>query len=313
MFEDNSGNDGSSSSSSDDDSQDSSTEAAKPSEENEMMHQGGSTPEMDEIGSASPEKTDRLKPDQTKSSWNDLFGFPTTVLAKALCPSASGHKKRFEVGFNGKVFLGRPVFARPDSTWRKPKRPRRSSSRSNITAEKVKKDQGREDALGRNTLNQKKRDNKVSEQDFGAENHSDTQQDGNSMMKAGGSEEVESAEDETDPRVVKRPSAISIPIFKMEKQLAMFNVVFVLQPPPLEYHLRVKEMYDNVTKKLSKALKWEQARSNYVATEAALISSSTKQLDRSSKDSLFDLIAVAHLRRGNATFSYAIPRFDIPV
>jgi len=56
-----------------------------------------------------------------------------------------------------------------------------------------------------------------------------------------------------------------------ESELNMFNVVFVLNPPILEYHLRVEEMYDNVVKKFAKTLKYEQAQSNYVWREAQSI------------------------------------------
>jgi hypothetical protein len=53
--------------------------------------------------------------------------------------------------------------------------------------------------------------------------------------------------------------------------MTMFNVVFVLNPPTLEYQLRVKDMYDNVTRKYAKALKYEQARYNYVWKETKKI------------------------------------------
>ena len=53
--------------------------------------------------------------------------------------------------------------------------------------------------------------------------------------------------------------------------MTMFNVVFVLNPPVLEYSLRVREMYDHIVKKFSKALKWEQSKSNYVWKEAKTI------------------------------------------
>jgi hypothetical protein len=51
----------------------------------------------------------------------------------------------------------------------------------------------------------------------------------------------------------------------------MFNVVFVLNPPTLEYQQRVKEMYDNVTRKYAKALKYEEARFQYVWKESKRI------------------------------------------
>jgi hypothetical protein len=39
----------------------------------------------------------------------------------------------------------------------------------------------------------------------------------------------------------------------------------------LEYSLHLKEMYDNIIKKFGKALKWEQARTDYVWREAQKI------------------------------------------
>jgi hypothetical protein len=50
--------------------------------------------------------------------------------------------------------------------------------------------------------------------------------------------------------------------------LTMFNVVFVMDPPLLEYSMRVKEIYENIIKKFAKALKWEQARTGYVWRES---------------------------------------------
>jgi hypothetical protein len=64
-------------------------------------------------------------------------------------------------------------------------------------------------------------------------------------------------------------------------ELTMFNVVFVMNPPVLEYSLRTKEMYDHVVKKFGKALKWEQARQDYVWTESELITSiKTKHISK---------------------------------
>jgi hypothetical protein len=58
---------------------------------------------------------------------------------------------------------------------------------------------------------------------------------------------------------------------KARDDMTMFNVVFVLNPPALEYQSRVKEMYDNVTRKYAKALKYEQARFQYVWKESKKI------------------------------------------
>ena len=54
--------------------------------------------------------------------------------------------------------------------------------------------------------------------------------------------------------------------------MTMFNVVFVVDPPLLEYSIRTREVYDNIIKKFAKALKWEQARTDYVWREAQAMS-----------------------------------------
>lgn len=63
-----------------------------------------------------------------------------------------------------------------------------------------------------------------------------------------------------------------------KSDLVMFHVVFVMSPPPLDHTHRIKEMYDNVVKKLSRALKWVQARHDYVRIEAKNILTKRQQL-----------------------------------
>lgn len=300
MFKENPADDDSSSSSSDAGSQDSSAEIPKPVEQKEEEgNTGRNTPEVDESGSASPEKSNGLKGAKAKLQWNDLFEYQSSVLAKMLLPTASGHKKRFEVGLNDKVFLGRPVFARPDGTWRKPKKLRRSSSKSNVTAEKVRRIWEQDKGARVEMFDYADKDSGTSGPDTGMESQSDSHRDKKTLNEE---DEIQNGElvEQTHDTKSSRSSKSDMLLPKKEKQksLAIFHVVFVLRPPPLEYHLRVKEMYDNVTKKLSKAMKWEQTRSDYVAREAAVITSLTKHMDKSnSKTRAATVLTIAHVCR----------------
>ena len=286
MFKQTPADDDSSSSSSGDESQDSSAEVPNPIERKEQSGTGNSTPEVDEIGSVSPEKSEGLRRGKAKLQWNDLFGYQSSVLAKVLQPAPSGHKKRFEVGLNGKVFLGRPVFARPDGTWKKPRKLRRSSSRSNLTAEKVKDVAGKDQGAKVETFDYANKDTGTLDPDTGMKSQSDSYQEEEASYKEDGIGSAEPVEETLNLKSNRISKSDMLPPKKeKQKPLAMFHVVFVLQPPPLEYHLRVKEMYDNVTKKLSKAMKWEQTRSGYVARETAVITSLTKHMDVSSSKS----------------------------
>ena len=263
-----------STSSSDNESQDSGAEAPEPSRK-EVVQKGDSPPDVDETGSASPRKNSGLIQNGGQKRWNDLFGYQSGLLARLLCPAASCHKKKFEVGLNENVFIGWPVFARPEGTWKKTRKPRRSSSRSRITAEKAKR---RSKKLVESRLQNISGTDENSDTPRPAitfESQSETDQDG----------EVQDEQDtlpsasKTKLEEINKPSDATTAVPKEERPLVMFNVVFVLKPPPLEYHLRVREMYDNVVKKLGKALRWEQTRSSFVAREAALILSLTEQMN----------------------------------
>ena len=265
----------SSTSSSDSESEDSTAEMAKLNNKEEGQKRY-SPPDAEETGSGSPVKSGGVSQDQKKLQWNDLFGLQSVLLAKLLCPAASCHKKRFEVGLNDNVLLGWPVFARLDGTWKKARKSRRSSSRSKITVEKVK---GNSKELVGHKLS-------VSGTDEASDNSQPmTAVESQSEKDRDGEVQEEQQIPETSVRskakakVHKRYSDAGNSAPKTDKPLAMFNVVFVLKPPPLEYHLRLREMYDNVVKKFGKALRWEQARSNFVARESALIFSLTKHMN----------------------------------
>ena len=95
---------------------------------------------------------------------------------------------------------------------------------------------------------------------------------------------VESA-DETNTQSEDNTTASTKPerTSTTSSELSMFNVVFVMNPPVLEHNLRTKEMYDYVVKKFGKALKWEQARQEYIWNESELITSiKTKHISKHS-------------------------------
>jgi len=272
IFKDRSTFDESTTSSSNDESQDSAAETPEPSQHKQERPTGDSPPDV-ETGSASPQKGNGFQMDQKNSQWNDLFGLPAGVLARLLCPAASSHKKRFEVGINEKVFIGRPMFAKENGAWRKKRRERRSSSRSNMTAEKARRDRQEMKAKKRRTSSIHEEDSEASMQYTENDKASDTNEDDEQALSDG------HVPSEKDCKRFKGLDDPKLPAPKVDHPLAMFHVVFVLKPPPLEYHIRVGEMHEKVVKKFSKALKLEQARTNFVAYEAALIAFLTRNVN----------------------------------
>ena len=220
-----------------------------------------SPPDVEETGSASPEKKDGFREKTPEPQWNDLFAYQASTLAKMLCPPSTSHKKRVEIGLGGKVFLGQPAYAKSDGAWKKKKQQsRRTSSKSTVHGMFVKDNhrflEGENGDLDQHAVTDEQADELQNDNTTRTYN----------VPEAGGNAMSGEATGDGD-----KPQKAS---------LNMFHVSFVLDPPPLEYHLRVKEMYDNVVKKFTKALKWEQARSTYVANEAAVISSTIRRLKK---------------------------------
>ncbi|KAK2801129.1 hypothetical protein FQN50_007858 [Emmonsiellopsis sp. PD_5] len=187
--------------------------------------------------------------------WESLLGLPTSVWEKLLSPAPSWHKRRFEVGINDLALVGWPVFVREDGTWRKRRRTKKKTRKQRTPWEDRELGQG-----------DKKKE--------------DVGDDVSSAMvsELGSMEDVENGGEGEDPESPEGD----------KDSMTMFNVVFVLNPPLLEYGLRIREKYDNVIKKFGKGLKSEQARVDYVWKEAQIILN-IKEKGRENKMSLAGL------------------------
>ncbi len=231
---------------------------------------GDNTPELDfeETGSISPEKNDIWKDQYGKPKWNDVFGLRAYGLARLLCPPRTSHKQRFEMSIDDKVFVGRPIFAQEGEEWKKKKEERKRRERKSGTESEMTGVQ--EKATGSDGL------------------HSSAQESANSTAVSDFGEPsgdgLEIRQEAFPAPKVDRPLMTNNEKFTEEqskppqKTLNMFHVVFVLNPPPLEYHLRVKEMYDHVIRKFSKMLKREQAHSAYVLREISAMFKDTPKM-----------------------------------
>ena len=254
----------SSSSENDDDASDelSPVEAAAPSPKPNV-----SPPDFEDVGSASPDTKDGLRHNPQEEKWNRIFDHDPRLLAKLLAPGHVYHKRRLEIGIDGRAFVGKPYYANEDGSWRK-LRKRRSSSKSTNQLSML--------------------DSVVEEGRMQAPDESLT--DIKEELGPVASSTDDNEEVETVPAVVGHrrgdntksdPAIPSAPV-KPSSSLKMFSLVFVLDPSPLEYHEKVNEMYAHVIKKLTKALRWEQARSDYVGREVSSITSVTKKFKMTS-------------------------------
>lgn len=184
--------------------------------------------------------------------WEKVLGYSTDGLEKLLSPGRDLRKKRFEVMLDEVVFLGYPVFVREDGAWRKKKASGRSTRKDGHVQGSGKSEQDDKTRVGTPEHSGIKING--SNKDGGERENGSL---GNSFQSQGAMSEAHS-----EAKSTSTSSGDS------SDQMTMFHVVFVMNPPALEYHVRVEEMYDNVVKKLAKALKYEQASSGYVWNEA---------------------------------------------
>ena len=192
-------------------------------------------PDVDESGSISPEKSDSHMWHPSQNGKTGYLGLSVN-LPHLLCPPATAHKKKFEISIDGLTFLGWPVFAKEDGGWRRPKKKKMKRGSFGGSREgkgkEIHTDEEPSETSGRETTED--------EQKSPLGLQSDT------ASTATGAESEEAQHQES---------------------LNMFHVVFVMDPPPLEHQQRVSDMYKHVVKKFSRALKWEQARVDYVLKE----------------------------------------------
>ena len=156
--------------------------------------------------------------------WEPLLGLGEEGLVSLLAPGRAWHKRKFEMGINDLVFVGRPVYSRASGFWH-----RRRQNKNDLDVE---------DDLEQPSENATEGE----QEDDSGERRSPQASKGHSKRHSG-----------------------------RKSSLTMFHVVFVLNPPSLEHNIKVKELYDNVVRKFSKVLKWEQVRNEYVWKQSDLI------------------------------------------
>ena len=184
--------------------------------------------------------------------WEEVLGFGADGLSKMLTPGRAFNKRRFELGIDHLVFLGAPRFVREDGFWKKRKKAKRRDSTDEHVQNEPPEPQDVEEVNVADTDNT----NGTSQAELQRVPVFDAAY-GHGLMSGAASRAGSDVGSDSSNGA--------------GSDILMFNLVFVLNPPFLEYGVRVEDMYDNVVRKFAKALKYEQAQSNYVYKESRLI------------------------------------------
>ncbi|KAK8250437.1 nitrogen permease regulator of amino acid transport activity 3-domain-containing protein [Phyllosticta capitalensis] len=193
--------------------------------------------------------------------WESLMGFKSESLEKLLCPGRGFNKRKFEVGMEGLSFIGYPTFAKEKGGWRKRERMRKSKTSDESAVNGANQNGGQTSTAANHE------DEGLGSSDEGRGNAVDEMPAG---FEPGYGHEL--SDEGSDGALSDAASdAKSASTAGGEEEMTMFNVVFALNPPALEYQLRTEEMYDNVIRKFSRDLKYEQAKTGYVSRQSKVI------------------------------------------
>jgi hypothetical protein len=195
--------------------------------------------------------------DHGEPAWDSIFGFGTDGLGKLLAPGKPFNKRRFEFGIDQLVFLGAPRFVREDGLWKKKRRAKRYEH-----GEKH-QDKPSDEALNGTSRPHSSRNPSMSSF-IEPEPRNSEEFEEVPIYGAAYGHVISNTPSEINSESRSASTNENTP----EVDLTMFNVVFVMNPPALEYSIRVQEMYDNVVKKFAKALKYAQAYNSYVYQES---------------------------------------------
>ncbi|AEO65737.1 uncharacterized protein THITE_2113066 [Thermothielavioides terrestris NRRL 8126] len=184
--------------------------------------------------------------------WERVAGFPTKDLENILTPARAYHKRLFQVSLDPVHCVSYPIYVPENGVWRKKKskKPRNQPPQSQ---------QHREPGVGPGTGAAKKDDDDALPTDAGA------------SARSGGEKGASDAEKIEARDMLKPPVKPADETEDKKSSMTMFNLVFFLHPKKHEVKPLVDIMFTHIIKKINKAFKYCQQRSDFVWKESKRI------------------------------------------
>ncbi|KAH7026347.1 nitrogen permease regulator of amino acid transport activity 3-domain-containing protein [Microdochium trichocladiopsis] len=177
--------------------------------------------------------------------WEHVAGYPTKDLESLLTPSRAFHKKLFQVSLERLYFVSYPVYVPESGIWKSKKRRRRKATRSQTQASHF-------------------TDNGTHPRE-----QSPRPLDKATTWESQHLSAAEGSQDEAD-RATDAVLSDNEGLDKEEKKsgMTMFNVVFILNPKKHEAGELIDTLYSHIIKKINKAYKYSQEKSDFMWKES---------------------------------------------
>jgi nitrogen permease regulator 3-like protein len=190
--------------------------------------------------------------------WEHVGGYPTKDLASLLTPARAYHKSPFQVSLDQLHFVTRPVYVPENGLWKKTKKSKERQPRSRVISSGVLT----EGASGEGADADADADTNAD-----AEADADDRVDGSAVL-AGDVPQIETR-DMAEEAVGGLDEAATAE--EKKSGMTMFNLVFILNPRKHEAKELVDTLYFHILRKINKAYKYAQQRSDFVWQESKRI------------------------------------------
>ncbi|KAI1325273.1 hypothetical protein F5Y16DRAFT_411530 [Xylariaceae sp. FL0255] len=184
--------------------------------------------------------------------WEHVAGYPTRDLESLLRPSRAFHKRLFQVSLDQLVFVSCPVYVPENGVWRKKKRqpknpPPPVPAKSPENEESINKENNGQNAASGGDASQTEGKDTADDSVAAGSNSNN-----NNSNSNGGNGPEEVAEEK-------------------KSGMTMFNLVFILKPRKHEARELAETLYTHIMKKINKAFKYSQQKSDFVWKESKRI------------------------------------------
>lgn len=193
-----------------------------------------------------------------------LFSFDADFISDLATPPKSLCNTRFELTVEDMVFLGLPIHIQDDGSWRISKKSKFVRSKSMSTSQR-----SRKQSCSDSNQNEDKR-SKSNRPSFNNSINLDDHKIDDAEITNDDELHDDHIDHHNDMEVLEYTGENS---HVMEKDCGMyqFHMLFVMNPPVVEYNHRIDEMFHYIISRISLLLRYEQQKTNYVWEESKKI------------------------------------------
>lgn len=183
--------------------------------------------------------------------WEHVAGYPTKDLEMILTPGRAYHKSLFQISLDPLYFVSYPIHKPENGIWKKKSKKRQEKQRHG-SGEVPRRDDGH-----------------ASPHEDGQDSEAKTNN--GETNPAADARNIDTKDSTAEKTAVGKQTPVQEETEDKISNMTMFNLVFILNPSKHEAKDLIETMYSNIIRKVNKAYKYVQQRSDFVWKESKKI------------------------------------------